>query len=264
MSSLRLTRLSNATITVLTPLVAPQPFKFSRLIHYTPPLNKDFYKILGVPKNASSSDIKKAYYQLAKKYHPDVNKHDKTASQKFQEVSEAYEVLGDEEKRRAYDSYGQSAPGGFSSDSHSQGFGQYSHVDPEELFRRIFKDSDFAFKEWTSGDRNFAESIFGFNRSQEVVVNLTFEEVLILIVELSLVLHTQCLLLFARHVRVLDANQEQGQWHAPTAEAQERKPSAQAPLLCGQRVGVVKAQELLFGTLVGHARARAKLSADSK
>ncbi|BHF63393.1 DnaJ sub A member 3, mitochondrial [Sparganum proliferum] len=85
-------------------------------------------------------------------------------------------VLGDEEKRRAYDSFGQSAPGGFSSDSQSQGFGQYSHVDPEELFRRIFKDSEFAFKEWTSGDRNFAESIFGFNRSREVVVNLTFEE----------------------------------------------------------------------------------------
>uniref|UniRef100_A0A183T152 Protein tumorous imaginal discs n=1 Tax=Schistocephalus solidus TaxID=70667 RepID=A0A183T152_SCHSO len=176
LSSVRLTRLSNSKISVLLPLVAPQTFRFSRLIHYTPPLNKDFYKILGVPKNASSSDIKKAYYQLAKKYHPDVNKNDKTASQKFQEVSEAYEVLGDEEKRRTYDSFGQSTPGGFSSDSQSHGFGQYSHVDPEELFRRIFKDSEFAFKEWTSGDRNFAESIFGFNRSREVVVNLTFEE----------------------------------------------------------------------------------------
>jgi curved DNA-binding protein CbpA len=50
---------------------------------------KDYYEVLGVPKNASSKDIKKAYYNLAKQYHPDKNKGDKT---KFQEVSEAYEV----------------------------------------------------------------------------------------------------------------------------------------------------------------------------
>lgn len=54
--------------------------------------NKDFYKILDVPKNASQKDIKKAYYQLAKKFHPDTNKGDPNASKRFQEVSEAYEV----------------------------------------------------------------------------------------------------------------------------------------------------------------------------
>lgn len=53
---------------------------------------KDFYNILGVPKNASQKEIKKAYYQLAKKFHPDTNKGDPSASKKFQEVSEAYEV----------------------------------------------------------------------------------------------------------------------------------------------------------------------------
>lgn len=53
---------------------------------------KDFYNILGVPKNASQKDIKKAYYQLAKKFHPDTNKGDPSAKKKFQEVSEAYEV----------------------------------------------------------------------------------------------------------------------------------------------------------------------------
>lgn len=53
---------------------------------------KDFYKILGVPRNASKKDIKKAYYELAKKFHPDTNKGDPSANKKFQEVSEAYEV----------------------------------------------------------------------------------------------------------------------------------------------------------------------------
>lgn len=53
---------------------------------------KDYYDILGIPRNSSSKEIKKAYYQLAKKYHPDTNKSDPNASKKFQEVSEAYEV----------------------------------------------------------------------------------------------------------------------------------------------------------------------------
>ena len=53
---------------------------------------KDYYDILGVPRNASAKDIKKSYYQLAKKYHPDTNKNDPNAQKKFQEVSEAYEV----------------------------------------------------------------------------------------------------------------------------------------------------------------------------
>lgn len=53
---------------------------------------KDYYKILGVAKNSASKDIKKAYYELAKKYHPDTNKNDADSGKKFQEVSEAYEV----------------------------------------------------------------------------------------------------------------------------------------------------------------------------
>lgn len=65
----------------------------SRSVHFTNSLQKkDYYDILGVPKNASAKDIKKNYYQLAKKYHPDTNKNDKDAPKKFQEVSEAYEV----------------------------------------------------------------------------------------------------------------------------------------------------------------------------
>lgn len=65
-----------------------------RFIHTSNSSNAraDYYKVLGVAKNSSAKDIKKAYYQLAKKYHPDANKSDPAASQKFQEVSEAYEV----------------------------------------------------------------------------------------------------------------------------------------------------------------------------
>ena len=87
-----------------------------------------------------------------------------------------FQILGDEDKRKSYDSFGGTSPGGFSGPS--GGFDNFSsHIDPEELFRRIFRDSDFAYREWSSGDRNFAESIFGFNTTKEIVVNLSFEEV---------------------------------------------------------------------------------------
>ena len=67
---------------------------------------KDYYSILGVDKTASQADIKKAYRSLAKKYHPDKNKGDKIAEEKFKDISEAYEVLGDKEKRQQYDQLG--------------------------------------------------------------------------------------------------------------------------------------------------------------
>lgn len=66
----------------------------------------DYYKILGLSKNASTEDIKKAYRKLARKYHPDVNPNNKEAHKKFQEINEANEVLSDPEKRKKYDQYG--------------------------------------------------------------------------------------------------------------------------------------------------------------
>ena len=67
---------------------------------------RDYYEVLGVSKTASDSEIKSAYRKLAKKYHPDMNPGDKQAEQKFKEVTEAYNVLSDTEKKKLYDQYG--------------------------------------------------------------------------------------------------------------------------------------------------------------
>lgn len=84
---------------------------------------KDFYKILGVEKNASQEDIKKAFRKLAHQYHPDKNKGDDT---KFKEVNEAYTVLSDEKKRKQYDTFGSADPGaGFGGFNQGQGFGGF-------------------------------------------------------------------------------------------------------------------------------------------
>ena len=70
---------------------------------------RDYYEVLGVDKNADEATIKKAYRQLAKKYHPDMNPGDKEAEKKFKEASEAYAILSDAEKRRQYDQFGHAA-----------------------------------------------------------------------------------------------------------------------------------------------------------
>ncbi|MGE5259224.1 MAG: DnaJ C-terminal domain-containing protein [Hyphomicrobiales bacterium] len=84
-------------------------------------MTEDYYKILGVARNASEADIKKAYRKLAMKYHPDHAKGDKTAEEKFKKISEAYAVLSDKEKRQEYDTFG------------SEGFRQ--RFSQEDIFR---------------------------------------------------------------------------------------------------------------------------------
>jgi len=83
---------------------------------------KDYYAVLGVSRNASQEEIKKAYRRLARQYHPDLNRGDQGAAERFKEINEAYEVLGDEEKRRRYDLYGE---GGLSPSLFERGFDEF-------------------------------------------------------------------------------------------------------------------------------------------
>ena len=107
----------------------------------------DYYKILGVGKNASEEDIKKAYRKLARKLHPDLNPNDKDAHHKFQQVNEANEVLSDPEKRKKYDQYGKDwqHAGQFQQSQRQPGFGGSQSFQDDG-------DSDFS---------SFFESLFG-------------------------------------------------------------------------------------------------------
>ena len=97
---------------------------------------RDYYEVLGVAKNATPEEIKKAYRTLGKKYHPDVNPGDKEAEEKFKEVGEAYAVLSDPDKRRQYDQFGHSA---FEGGMGGAGGGfDFSSMDFSDLFSDLF------------------------------------------------------------------------------------------------------------------------------
>ena len=101
---------------------------------------RDYYEVLGVSKTATDAELKKAYRQLAKKYHPDINPGDKDAEAKFKEASEAYAVLSDPDKRRKYDQFGHAAfeQGG----GGAGGFGgfDFNSADMGDIFGDIFGD----------------------------------------------------------------------------------------------------------------------------
>src|SRR5260221_8369441 len=98
---------------------------------------RDYYEVLGVERNVSADDIKKAYRKLAIKYHPDKNPGDHTAEEKFKELGEAYEALSDEQKRAAYDRLGHAAfaPGaGARPGGAGQQWGSGGFHDPRDIF----------------------------------------------------------------------------------------------------------------------------------
>ena len=92
---------------------------------------RDYYEILGVQRNASEDDIKKAFRRLARQYHPDVNK-EKSAEARFKEINEAYEVLGDPQKRRAYNQFGHAGVSGSGAGANpfegGFGFGSFNDI----------------------------------------------------------------------------------------------------------------------------------------
>ena len=112
---------------------------------------KDFYEMLGVKKDASQEEIKKAYRRLARKYHPDLNPGDKTAEQKFKEINEAYQVLSDPKKRADYEQFG-TAPSeagagfeGFRPSDFGFNFGEGAEDIFSDLFRG-FRQKNIPFK----------------------------------------------------------------------------------------------------------------------
>ncbi|MDR5657971.1 molecular chaperone DnaJ [Serpentinicella sp. ANB-PHB4] len=95
---------------------------------------RDFYEVLGVDRNAAPDEIKRAYRKLAMKYHPDKNKGDQTAETKFKEINEAYEVLGDQEKKQRYDQFGHAGVNG----NGASGFEGFGGGGFEDIFGDIF------------------------------------------------------------------------------------------------------------------------------
>ncbi len=116
---------------------------------------KDYYEILGVPRDASLEDIKKAYRRLAKQYHPDINKDDPQANEKFKEINEAYEVLSDPQKRAQYDRFGTVGKdfSSFGGQQYTTDFGSFTD------FSDIFDDIGSTFND-------FVKSFFGRERAQ--------------------------------------------------------------------------------------------------
>lgn len=102
----------------------------------------DYYKILGLSKNASPDDIKKAYRKLARKYHPDINPNDKEANKKFQEINEANEVLGDPEKRKKYDKYGKDWQHGEAFEQAQRQQQHHFNTGGRQTFNQNFGDDD--------------------------------------------------------------------------------------------------------------------------
>jgi len=140
------------------------------------PDKRDYYEVLGVSRNATDDELKKAYRKLAKQYHPDLNPGDKAAEASFKEVNEAYAVLSDAEKRRNYDQYGHAGVDG-------QGFGGFNgggiNIDLEDLFGSFFGGAFGGGSKQRGGPQrganlkyrmnlDFMEAAFGIERTIQI------------------------------------------------------------------------------------------------
>ena len=133
---------------------------------------RDYYEVLGVSRDADDATLKKAYRQLAKKYHPDMNPGDAEAERKFKEASEAYAVLSDPDKRRQYDQFGHAAfEGGGAGGAGGFGGFDFSGADFSDIFGDIFGDF---FGGGRRGGRTSNGPMKGMNIRKGV--RITFEE----------------------------------------------------------------------------------------
>ena len=182
---------------------------------------RDYYEVLGVDRSADDATIKKAYRQLAKKYHPDANPGDKEAEAKFKEASEAYAVLSDSEKRRQYDQFGHAAFDGGAGGAGAGGF-DFSGMDFGDMFGDIFGDF------FGGGSRRGASNGPMKGANLRTSVRITFEEAVFgCEKEIDMVLKDEC----------------------TTCGGTGAKPgtSPETCTKCGGKVKVVFSQQSLFG-----------------
>jgi DnaJ-class molecular chaperone len=135
-----------------------------------------YYEILEVEQTCSKEDLRKAYKKLALRWHPDRNPEQKeVAEQRFKEISEAYQILSDKDKRRTYDLTGETADdfvsekSGFSDDAYesfqNERFVRTTFVKPEDLFQSFFGGDPFFFRNDPFGDPFFSQDSFFFGRN---------------------------------------------------------------------------------------------------
>ena len=183
---------------------------------------RDYYEVLGVPKDADDATLKKAYRTLAKKYHPDANPGDQAAADKFKEASEAYSVLSDPEKRRQYDQFGHAAFEG----GGAGGFGgfDFNSADFGDIFGDIFGDF------FGGGRRRGANNGPMKGANIRTSVRITFEEAVFGVSkEIELTLKDEC----------------------ATCHGTGAKPgtSPETCTKCGGKGQVVFTQQSFFGTV---------------
>lgn len=192
-------------------------------------MSRDFYETLGVPRNASTDEVKKAYRQLAMKYHPDRNEGEKAAEEKFKEVSEAYDVLNDPQKRQIYDQYGEAGLKGGSGGGFGGGFHSFDLSEALSMFMRDF------------GGMGGFDSVFGGGQRQRRTRRQGQDIRVSLDLSIEDVAHGTTRKIKLKTLHACEACEGSG---APPGS------SAGTCATCGGRGEVRRAQQSLFGQLV--------------